>query len=106
MKGTLEVHPIKDFGAIEIGTHQFRHIENGKEEIRIAKEEIAQKEKAALEKQKEAAAVEMKGKLEEAERVQQVLREKAEAEQKQKIEQAIKTGAGNKEETIKQLETI
>jgi hypothetical protein len=33
VKGSLEVHPIKDFGAIEIGTHQFRHIENGKEEI-------------------------------------------------------------------------
>ena len=33
LKGTLEVHPIKDFGAIEIGTHQFRHIENGKEEV-------------------------------------------------------------------------
>ena len=31
--GSLEVHPIKDFGAIEIATHQFRHIENGKEEI-------------------------------------------------------------------------
>ena len=31
--GSLEVHPIKGFGAIEIGTHQFRHIENGKEEI-------------------------------------------------------------------------
>lgn len=76
------------------------------EQIRIAKEEIAKTEKQALEKQKEAAAVEMKGKLEEAERVQQVLREKAETEQKQKIEQAIKTGAGNKEETIKQLETI
>lgn len=81
-------------------------IKKVQEQIRIAKEEIAQKEKAALEKQKEAAAVEMKGKLEEAERVQQVLREKAEAEQKQKIEQAIKTGAGNKEETIKQLESI
>ena len=33
VKGSLEVHPIKDFGAIEIGKHQFRHIENGKEEI-------------------------------------------------------------------------
>jgi Domain of unknown function (DUF4440) len=33
VKGSLEVHPIKDFGAIEIGVHQFRHIENGKEEI-------------------------------------------------------------------------
>lgn len=32
LKETLEVHPIKDYGAIEIGTHQFRHIENGKEE--------------------------------------------------------------------------
>jgi len=31
--GSLEVHPIKDYGAIEIGAHQFRHIENGKEEI-------------------------------------------------------------------------
>ena len=33
VKGTLEVHPIKDYGAIETGTHQFQHIENGKEEI-------------------------------------------------------------------------
>lgn len=33
VKGTLEVHPIKDYGAIEIGSHQFRHIENGKKEI-------------------------------------------------------------------------
>ena len=33
VKGTLEVHPIKDYGAIETGTHEFRHMENGKEEI-------------------------------------------------------------------------
>jgi ketosteroid isomerase-like protein len=33
VKGSLEVHPIKDFGAIEIATHQFRHMENGKEEV-------------------------------------------------------------------------
>ena len=33
VKGTLEVHPIKNYGAIEIGTHQFKHTENGKEEI-------------------------------------------------------------------------
>jgi ketosteroid isomerase-like protein len=33
VKGSLEIHPIKDFGAIEIGVHEFRHIENGKEEI-------------------------------------------------------------------------
>jgi Domain of unknown function (DUF4440) len=31
--GSLEVHPIKDYGAIEIGTHRFRHVENGKEEV-------------------------------------------------------------------------
>ena len=30
--GTLEVYPIKNYGAIEIGTHLFRHTENGKEE--------------------------------------------------------------------------
>lgn len=33
VKGSLEVHPIKDYGAIEVGAHQFRHFENGKEEI-------------------------------------------------------------------------
>lgn len=33
VKGSLEVHPIKNYGAIEIGMHQFRHFENGKEEI-------------------------------------------------------------------------
>lgn len=32
VKGSLEVHPIKNYGAIEIGEHQFKHIENGKEE--------------------------------------------------------------------------
>jgi hypothetical protein len=35
--GSLEVHPIKDYGAIEIGVHRFTHIENGKEEIGIFK---------------------------------------------------------------------
>lgn len=33
VNGSLEVHPIKDYGAIQIGEHQFRHMENGKEEI-------------------------------------------------------------------------
>ena len=33
VKGSLEVHPIKDYGAIQIGKHRFRHIENGKEEV-------------------------------------------------------------------------
>ena len=33
VSGTLEVHPIKNYGAIEIGTHQFKHMENGKEEV-------------------------------------------------------------------------
>jgi ketosteroid isomerase-like protein len=29
---TLEVYPVKDYGAIEIGAHRFCHIENGKNE--------------------------------------------------------------------------
>jgi len=29
---TLEVFPIKDYGAIEIGAHRFCHVENGKDE--------------------------------------------------------------------------
>ena len=33
IKESLEVHPIEGYGAIEIGTHQFKHIENGKLEI-------------------------------------------------------------------------
>lgn len=32
VKNTLEVHPIKNYGAIETGSHQFCHMENGKEE--------------------------------------------------------------------------
>ncbi|MHA8087347.1 nuclear transport factor 2 family protein [Aquirufa sp. Wall-65K1] len=31
--GTLEVHPIKDYGAIHIGRHTFSHVENGKLEV-------------------------------------------------------------------------
>ena len=33
IKESLEVHPIEGYGAIEIGMHQFKHIENGKLEI-------------------------------------------------------------------------
>ena len=33
VKGSLEVYPIKDYGAIQIGRHQFEHMENGKLEI-------------------------------------------------------------------------
>jgi hypothetical protein len=33
IRESLEVHPIEDYGAIEIGKHQFKHIENGKIEI-------------------------------------------------------------------------
>ena len=33
IKGSLEVYPIKDFGAIEIGSHRFSHFENGKEVV-------------------------------------------------------------------------
>ena len=29
MVGSLGVYPIKDFGAIEVGTHRFCHKENG-----------------------------------------------------------------------------
>ncbi len=30
LKETLEVFPVKDYGAIEIGAHEFCHVENGK----------------------------------------------------------------------------
>ena len=33
VRESLEVYPIKDYGAIEIGVHRFYHKENGKEEI-------------------------------------------------------------------------
>jgi hypothetical protein len=33
IKESLEVHSIEGYGAIEIGKHQFKHIENGKLEI-------------------------------------------------------------------------
>jgi len=32
VKGTLEVYPIKDYGAIEVCQHQFCHVENGKDD--------------------------------------------------------------------------
>jgi len=32
VEGSLEVYPIKDYGALEIGAHQFCHLENGKDE--------------------------------------------------------------------------
>ena len=30
--GSLEVYPIKNYGAIEVGRHQFCHVENGKDD--------------------------------------------------------------------------
>ena len=30
--GSLEVYPIKDYGAIQIGAHRFCHVENGKQD--------------------------------------------------------------------------
>ena len=33
IRESLEVHPIEGYGAIEIGKHQFKHIEYGKMEI-------------------------------------------------------------------------
>ena len=32
IKGSLEVYPIKDYGAIEVGSHRFCHVENGKDD--------------------------------------------------------------------------
>ncbi|MBD0286001.1 MAG: nuclear transport factor 2 family protein [Flavisolibacter sp.] len=32
VKGSLEVYPIKDYGAIQIGSHTFCHNENGKQD--------------------------------------------------------------------------
>jgi ketosteroid isomerase-like protein len=32
VEGSLEVYPIKDYGAMEIGAHRFCHVENGKDE--------------------------------------------------------------------------
>lgn len=37
IKSSLEVYPLKDFGAIEVGIHKFTHIENGKEEVALLK---------------------------------------------------------------------
>lgn len=31
VKGSMEVYPVKDYGAIESGVHMFMHIENGKQ---------------------------------------------------------------------------
>jgi hypothetical protein len=35
IQNSLEVYPIKDYGAIEIGEHRFCHVENGKNECGI-----------------------------------------------------------------------
>ena len=32
VEGSLEVYPIKDYGAIEVGAHQFCHLEKGQDE--------------------------------------------------------------------------
>ena len=32
VEGSLEVYPIKDYGAIEVGSHRFCHDENGKQD--------------------------------------------------------------------------
>ena len=37
VEGSLEVHPIKDYGAIHIGKHTFCHWENGKNDCGIFK---------------------------------------------------------------------
>ena len=37
VEGTLEVYPIKGYGALEIGQHRFCHTENGKQDCAILK---------------------------------------------------------------------
>ena len=37
VEGSLEVYPIKDYGALEIGQHRFCHTENGKEDCGLFK---------------------------------------------------------------------
>jgi hypothetical protein len=37
IKSSLEVYPLKNFGAIEVGVHKFTHMENGKEEVGMLK---------------------------------------------------------------------
>ena len=32
VRGSLEVYPIKDYGAIEVGRHRFCHVENGRDD--------------------------------------------------------------------------
>ena len=32
LKGTTEIYPIKDYGAMQIGEHRFCHLENGKQD--------------------------------------------------------------------------
>ena len=35
--GSLEVYPIKNYGAMEIGAHRFCHVENGKDDCGVFK---------------------------------------------------------------------
>ncbi|MDR6941073.1 nuclear transport factor 2 family protein [Mucilaginibacter pocheonensis] len=37
VRGSLEIYPIKNFGAIEVGVHKFTHMENGKEVVGLLK---------------------------------------------------------------------
>jgi len=37
VKGSLEVYPIKDYGAVEICLHRFCHVENGKNDCSVFK---------------------------------------------------------------------
>jgi Domain of unknown function (DUF4440) len=37
IKGSLEVYPIKDYGAVEICLHRFCHVENGKDDCGVFK---------------------------------------------------------------------
>ena len=37
VKGSLEVYPIKDYGAVETCLHRFCHVENGKDQVEVSR---------------------------------------------------------------------
>ncbi|HEV3484089.1 MAG TPA: nuclear transport factor 2 family protein [Vicinamibacterales bacterium] len=37
VEGSLEVYPIRDYGAVEIGAHRFCHVENGRNDCGVFK---------------------------------------------------------------------
>ena len=48
VKGSLEVYPIKDYGAVEICLHRFCHVENGKDDCGTFKNVMVWQKKDGL----------------------------------------------------------